>query len=99
MKEIATAAEVRECFIIENVDEAEKHLVKTIREQLDYDTCLELLASATIAEDQEKVNNRSMCDKMVGIVRQCFLMGFIDSFRKGAEAAKMSFDELFQVEK
>lgn len=98
MKEIATAAEVRECFIIENVDEAAKSLVETIIKQLDYDTCLELIASA-IAEDQEKVNNRSMCDKMVWIARQCFLMGFIDSFRKSAEAAQMSFDELFQVEK
>lgn len=95
MKEIATAAEVRKYFIIENVDEAVKSLVETMGEKLDYDTCLELVELA-ITEDQAKENNISMCDKLVWIARQCFLLGFAEAFRYSADAAKIGFDELFQ---
>ena len=97
MRETATAAEVRANFIIEDIDEAVKTLVETMSDQLDYDTSGELLEAAINAVTQEEADSADFYSKLAWIARQCFLMGFADAFRKSAEAARMGYNELFQV--
>lgn len=97
MRETATAAEVRANFIIEDIDEAVKTLVETMSDQLDYDTSGELLEAAINTVTQEEADSADYYSKLAWIARQCFLMGFADAFRKSAEAARMGYNELFQV--
>lgn len=97
MRETATAAEVRANFIIEDIDEAVSGIIEIMRKKLDYEASVELLNEAINTIPQMDMDTCSMLDKLACIARQCFLMGFADSFRKNAEAATMSYNDIFNT--
>lgn len=96
MNATVTAAEVRKTFVVENIDEATKSIVKTVSDTLDYDACVDLLEAAISTVSQEEANTCSMLSKMAWVARQCYLMGFVRAFQATAEAARMSWEELFR---
>ena len=97
MKNTATAAEVREQFLITDIEEAASKLTETLNAELDYDASIDLLTEALESIPEEELKDLAPIDKMAWAARQCYLAGFIAAFKISAEAATQGYNVLFDM--
>lgn len=98
MRNTITAAEVWEHFCLENIEETVKSIAETMDKMLDYNTSEDLLIAAAESMDEESRKNCNLYDKLTWIARQCYLRGFVESFKAAFESANMTYNEIFQVQ-
>lgn len=94
-KRTATAQEVRDTFLVEDIEQAVAEIAQTMGELLDYKTSEELLANCCASLPEEQRQGLSRYDRLCWIARQAFLVGYLQATETLLETAKMGYTALF----
>lgn len=94
-RETVTAQEVRDTFLVEDIEQAVADIAQTMGELLDYKTSEELLANCCTTPPEEQRRDFSRYDRLYWIARNAFLAGYLQATETLLETAKMGYMELF----
>lgn len=94
-KRTVTAQEVRDAFLVEDIEQAVAEIAQTMGELLDYKTSEELLANCCTSLPEEQLQGLSRYDRLCWIARQAFLVGYLQATETLLETAKTGYTALF----
>lgn len=94
-KRTVTAQEVRDTFLVENIEQAVADIAQTMGELLDYKTSEEILVNCCTSLPEEQRQGFSRYDRLCWIARQAFLAGYLQATGTLLETAKTGYTALF----
>ena len=94
-KRTVTAQEVRDTFLVENIEQAVADIAQTMGELLDYKTSEEILVNCCTSLPEEQRQGFSRYDRLCWIARQAFLAGYLQATETLLETAKTGYTALF----
>ena len=94
-KRTATAQEVRDAFLVEDIEQAVADIAQTMGELLDYKTSEELLVNCCTSLPEEQRQGLSRYDRLCWIARQAFLAGYLQATETLLETAVAGYNALF----
>lgn len=98
-KRTVTAQEVRDTFLVENIEQAVADIAQTMGELLDYKTSEEILVNCCTSLPEEQRQGFSRYDRLCWIARQAFLAGYLQATETLLETAKTGYTALFAGER
>lgn len=94
-KRTVTAQEVRDAFLVEDIEQAVAEIAQTVGELLDYKTSEELLVNCCTSLPEEQRQGLSRYDRLCWIARRAFLAGYLQATETLLETAKTGYTALF----
>lgn len=97
-RETATAAEVYETFVASDAEQALKEITATIDGQLDMEKSFELMEACVEASKGKIEDDTKPWERIVWLVRQAYILGFIYAASIYIETAEAGYKALFYGE-
>lgn len=94
-KRTATAQEVRDAFLVEDIGQAVTDIAQTMGEMLDYKTSEDILVNCCTSLPEEQRQGLSRYDCLCWIARQAFLAGYLQATETLLETAVAGYNALF----
>lgn len=94
-KRTVTAQEVRDAFLVEDIEQAVAEIAQTMEGLLDYKTSEELLVNCCTSLPEEQRQGLSRYDRLCWIARRAFLAGYLQATETLLETAKTGYTALF----
>lgn len=94
-KRTATAQEVKDAFLVEDIEQAVTDIAQTMGGILDYKTSEDILANCCTSLPEEQRQGLSRYDRLCWIARQAFLAGYLQATETLLETAVAGYNALF----
>lgn len=94
-KRTVTAQEVRDAFLVEDIEQTVAEIAQTMGELLDNKTSEELLENCWTSLPEEQRQDLGRYDRLCWIARQAFLAGYLQATETLLKTAKIGYTALF----
>lgn len=96
MRTTATAEEIRDNFLIGDIQEALQKIAAELDKMQDYKASVSLICDIIEALPERTEKEMTPLDRMAWIARQSYISGFIEGTATSFESVKASYESLFR---